>query len=447
MYIKQQNFLIVGVSKSGISAAEYVLKQGGKLYFYEEIVNDLTKKTKDKLIELGGICVEKESVESIIDQIDILVVSPGVPINHKVCVLAKEKQKRIIGEFEFGFMLFQPTVVGVTGTNGKTTTVHLIESVIKNAKQKVQLVGNMGVAITSVIDNIDKNTFCVAEVSSFQLETTNVFCPHISCVLNISPDHLERHYTMENYIFLKKKIFANQKESEFSILNYDDLTVRSFAEQTRAKVIFVSTKQKIDGAYLKDGYLFFKEVPIIEQKQLALEGEHNLYNCLFCIAVCRLLGINIDIIAQSLKEFKGVPHRIQLIREFNGVKFYNDSKSTNTSSTMVAINAMKGETILILGGSEKGENYANLFQKIKQSAIKHIVITGASRFNMIEEAIKRNVLNFTITPNFNVAVKVASLLASEGDNVLLSPACASFDYFKNYEERGLAFKKIVEEFK
>ena len=445
MYIKSQKFLVVGISKSGISACKYILKMGGTCYFFEQVNNKQIIEAKNQLNSLGGIEVDLDGAQKIMQIIDVVVLSPGVPINHQLAIMAKEYKKRIVGEFEFGISQLIPTLVGVTGTNGKTTTVHLISSILNEANINCSLFGNVGVPITSEMENINNNTIGIAEVSSFQLETINSFCPHIACVLNISPDHLERHYTMENYIYLKKRIFKNQKESEYTILNYDDNTVKEFYQDTKGKVIWVSTKQKVEGAYYKDNYLYWQDHPIIEQKDLSLFGEHNIYNALFSIAVCCLLGVDRDFIAKGLKEFKGIPHRIQFIAEKNGVKFYNDSKSTNTASTITAINSIKGDTILILGGSEKGESYENLFKAIKESCIKHVIITGASRFNMLDQAVKQGLVDFTVTPNFVVALKTAKALSCVGDSVLLSPACASFDFFNSYEERGNAFIKFVDE--
>ncbi len=445
MYIKEQKFLVIGISKSGISACQYILNNGGVCYFFEQLNNEKILEAKNQISQLGGIEVDINGAEEILNIIDVVVLSPGVPINHKLSMIAKERKKRIVGEFEFGIEQLIPTIVGVTGTNGKTTTVHLISNVLKEAKRQFSLCGNVGIPITSEIENIANKKIAVAEVSSFQLETISSFCPHIACILNVSPDHLERHYTMENYVYLKKRIYKNQKESEYTLLNYDDDIVKEFSQDTKGKVIWVSTKEKVDGAYFKDSYLYWQDHPILQQKELAISGEHNIYNALFCIAVCSLLGIDRETIAKGLKEFKGIPHRIQLVSDKNGIKYYNDSKSTNTASTINAINSMKGDTILILGGSEKGEKYDNLFKAIKESPIKHTIITGASRFNMLEQAVKQGLIDFSVTPDFYVAIKTAKAMATSGDNVLLSPACASFDKFSGYEERGNAFIKVVEE--
>ncbi len=445
MDVKSQKFFVLGVSKSGVAAAEFILNKGGECFFYEELQSPKIEQAISKLTELGGKKVDNDNVDEIMDKIDVLVISPGAPINHRLAVLAKQKGKRIVGELEFGFLQFNPTTVAVTGTNGKTTTATLIDAMLKECGRKSLLVGNVGVPITAKVNECSSGCTLVTEVSSFQLEGVNSFCPHISCVLNISPDHLERHYTMDNYVFLKKRIFKNQKESEFVVLNYDDLTVRNFAQEIKAKVVWVSIKEKVDGAYMNNGRLYFYDEYIIDESRLKLKGEHNVYDTLFAITCAKLLGENTAGIVNALEQFKGVRHRMEFVENKDGVNYYNDSKATNTASTMNAINVLGGQTILILGGSEKGESYAQLFEKIKQLGIKHVVITGASRFNMLDAASKIGYYETTVTTRFDDAVNMARLLSANGDNVLLSPACASFDSFSGYEERGERFVKIVGE--
>ncbi len=443
MFVSCQKFLILGVSKSGYSSAKYVLKNGGICYVYEELKSEKIEKAITELETLGAISVGRENLESVINICDVVVLSPGVPINHDVAIKAKQRGKRIIGELEFGFAQFSPPIIAVTGTNGKTTTVSLIEDVLKNAKIRQETVGNVGIPITSRIDEINRDTVCVAEVSSFQLESVNLFCPHISCILNIAPDHLERHYTMENYVFLKKRIFKNQRESEFTLLNYDDLTVRSFRTETKGKVLWVSVQGKVDGAYRENGKLYCFSEYIMDETDLIIKGEHNVYNALFTILCARLINVPVETIVYTLKNFKGVKHRMELVVEKNGVKYFNDSKATNTASTISAIESMTAPTILILGGSEKGEEYINLFKKIKERPIKQVVLTGASRFNMLSDAGKVGYSAITLTEDFDFAIKIASLIAENGDCVLFSPACASFDKFDGFESRGEAFVKAV----
>lgn len=444
MYLKTQTFFVLGVSKSGYSAAKLILESGGECYIYEQLKSEKIAAAVSELTALGAKSVNAENMEEAVIGSDVLVISPGVPINHPVAIRFKEEGKRIVGEAEFGFSIFNPPVVAVTGTNGKTTTVTLIDAMLKQANIRAELVGNIGVPVTSKVNECDKNTVLIAEISSFQLESISDFKPHIACVLNISPDHLERHYTMENYIFLKKRLLKNLKESEYAVLNYDDQTVRAFAEETRAEVVWVSVKEKVSGAYVAGGGIYFDDEYIADLKSLSLSGEHNLYNSLFAAACGKLMGADNESIAYTLKNFKGVRHRMELIAEKGGVKYYDDSKSTNTASAITAIRAMTRPVVLILGGSEKGEKYEALFEAIKESAVKHTVITGAARFNMFEAAGKCGVADVTVTGDFASAVKIADMFAEEGEAVLLSPACASFDCFGDFEERGRAFAELVE---
>lgn len=445
MYVKRQKFMVLGASKSGCSTAKYLILKGAVCYVYEELKSQKIEESIKELSELGAIIVSPQEIERVLNQIDVVIISPGVPINHEVAVKAKGMGKRIVGELEFGFYHFVPPIVAVTGTNGKTTTVSLIDAILKESNIKSQLVGNVGIPVTSKVNEIDLETVCVAEVSSFQLESVYAFCPHVSCVLNIAPDHLERHYSMDNYLFLKKRIFKNQRESEYTVLNFDDEIVKSFFSETRGKVIWVSLKERVDGAYRENGKLYYKNEYITDESDIRLRGDHNVLDSLFAIATSKLMGADNQSIATALKNFKGVRHRVEFVCEKNGVKYYNDSKATNTASTMVALNELREPTVLILGGSEKGEKYTELFEKIKVSPIKHTILTGASRYNMLSSASETGVTDLTVTADFFVAIKIAKMLAKNGDNVLLSPACASFDNFNNFEERGDAFIKAVGE--
>ena len=445
MFVKIQKFLILGASKSGRWATKYLLSKNATCYVYEELKSPKIDETIKELQELGANVVTRNQLETLLAEIDVVIISPGVPINHEIAVKAKAMGKRIIGELEFGFGQFTPPIIAVTGTNGKTTTVSLIDSILKKAGIKSELVGNVGVPITSKLCDIDRDTVCVAEVSSFQLESVNALCPHVACVLNIAPDHLERHYSMENYIYLKKRLLKNQRESEYSVLNFDDATVKSFFSETRGKVIWVSTKEKVDGAYRENGKLCFKGEYIVDENELRLKGMHNICDTLFAIATAKVLGVDNQSISTALKSFNGIRHRVEFVCEKHGVKYYNDSKATNTASTMVALDSVLEPTVLILGGSEKGESYKALFEKIKVSSVKHVILTGASRYNMLSVASDLGITDVTVTQDFFFAIKIAKLIAHGGDSVLLSPACASFDQFGSYEERGDAFIRAVEE--
>lgn len=444
MYVKNQKFLIIGASKSGFSVAKHVIEEGGECRVYEELKTPKAQAALEKLKELNVIDLTKEQAHEYLLTADVLVLSPGVPINHELAIRAKQLDKRIMGELEFGYCSCFPPLIAVTGTNGKTTTVTLLDYVFECANKSRCLVGNVGIPLTSKVKEISRDCTLIAEVSSFQLESVGAFNPHISCFLNIAPDHLERHYTMENYIFLKKRLFKNQRESEYAVLNFDDQTIKNFYTEIRAKVVWISVKEKVDGAYCENGKIFWYDKFVIDVNELKIKGEHNVYNVLFVVACAHLMGIETQVVVGALKSFNGVKHRIEFVKEVNGVQFYNDSKATNTASTISALTTMNAPTVLILGGSEKGEEYDTLFEKIKESRVKHVVLTGASAFNMLSCAGKYKVNNVSVVTDFTRAVKIAALMADCGDCVLLSPACASYDSFSGFEERGAAFVKAVE---
>lgn len=443
MDVKNQKFFVLGVSKSGAAVADYVLSRGGKCFLYEELESEKITKTLERLKNSGGVIVDGSCVDAALSETDVLVISPGVPINHRVAVKAKESGVKIIGELEFGYRSFLPVIIAVSGTNGKTTTVSMIESGLKKAGISAPAVGNIGVPLTEKSCDIHRSDYVVCEVSSFQLESVDSFTPHIACVLNIAPDHLERHYTMENYVFLKKRILRNMRESEYAILNYDDETVKSFSNGAKCKILYVSVKEKVDGAYRSDGKLYYKDEYVMEESALSVRGEHNVYDALFALAALKICGVKTETVKAALSEFRGVKHRIELVAESSGVKYFDDSKATNVASALTAAKSMTSPTVIILGGSEKGETYEELFEKLKESKVYHAVITGASRFNMMKDAEKSGFTDYTVTGDFKRAVSIAKLIAKNGDNVLLSPACASFDSFNNYEERGNAFVKAV----
>ncbi len=438
-------YLILGISKSGRSAAEFLIKTGSECFLFEELRSEKIDKSINELVEIGAHRVNLDIGEKDLQKFDACVISPGVPINHRIAVQMKKIGKKIIGELELGYQALSPYFIAVTGTNGKTTTVSLIDQILNQSQLNHCIVGNIGYPITGKINEIDLKTVCVTEVSSFQLESIDKFKPKIACLLNISPDHLERHYTMDNYIFLKKRIFSNQDGCDYAVLNYDDPIIKSMASEIKSKIFWVSLYEKVFGAYLHNGQLFFNEEKVIDIVDIPIIGDHNIYDVLFSICSAKLLGVDNENIRSAIKSFKGVRHRLELCLEKDGIKFYNDSKSTNTASTISALSSINIPTILILGGSEKGEVYDKLFAKIKESSVKHVILTGASRLNMLNCAGKMGVGNLTVTSDFNFAVKVAKLFAVNGDAVLFSPACASFDKFSSYEERGNAFIRALGE--
>ena len=367
-----------------------------------------------------------------------------VAIEHEIPLKSKKLGKRITGELELASEFCLAPVIAVTGTNGKTTTCTMIDDILKSGGINSVLCGNVGTPLSSVLPCLNDDSVVVCETSSFQLETVSRFSPHIAVVTNITPDHLSRHYNMENYVYLKEKMLSNMRESEFAVLNFDDKIVKSFGEKTRCKVVYFSAQTEVNGAYVADGKVYYKGKFIGEISDLPISGEHNVYNLLAAVCVAEIMGLDEEIILTGIKGFKGVKHRIQYIKSVNGVDYYNDSKATNPDATIKAIDSMEKPTVLILGGKDKGLDYGELFVKIKTSNVKSIVFTGESAARMYNAAKKEGIPDLSVAEDFTLAVKLAGLSAEYGDAVLLSPACSSFDRFTDYEARGDEFIRITE---
>ena len=291
MYLKKEKFLIVGVSKSGTSACELLLSKGAKCFVYDDAETETVKNAEKRLSEKGATIVYKSEVNELLAEITVVLLSPGVAIDHEIPVRAKKLGKRIIGELELAAELCVAPVIAVTGTNGKTTTCAMIDDILKSGGEKPILCGNVGTPFSSVLDKITDDTLVVLETSSFQLETVSRFAPHVAVITNITPDHLSRHYNMENYIYLKGKILANLRESEYAVLNYDDGIVREFGEKTRAKVVYFSAQNEVNGAYVSDDKIFYKGKYVADIKSLPVGGEHNVLNLLAAVCVAEIVGM------------------------------------------------------------------------------------------------------------------------------------------------------------
>lgn len=444
MYLKRDKFLIVGISKSGIAATELLARKGAKCYIYDDADDEKPNAARKILEEKGATDVDKGELDGVLNEITIVVLSPGVPIDQEIPVKAKKLGKRITGELELASLFCLSPIIAVTGTNGKTTVCSMIGDFLSKGGIKNELLGNIGTPLSSFVERSTEDTVAICETSSFQLETSFSFAPHIAVVANVTPDHLSRHYNMENYVYLKKKILSRLTESEFAVLNYDDPITRGFGENLRAKVVYFSTKTEVNGAYASDGKIFYKGKFVVETNTLPISGEHNLSNLLASICVAEIMGIDERSIAEAAREFKGVKHRIQYVGTRNGVDFFNDSKATNSDATEKALDAMTKPTVLVLGGKDKGLDFKELFAKIKNSRVKSAILTGESRSRLYAAANEVGYSDVSVVKDFDLAVKVAALSASEGDAVLLSPACSSFDAFSSYEERGDKFIELVD---
>ncbi len=443
MLYSGQTFLVAGLSRSGLAASEYLLSRGAKVYCFDDVEEGSVAATANALREKGCVILHKEELERRSAECDILVLSPGIPVDHPLPVAFKRAGKRIIGEMELGALNLACPSVAVTGTNGKTTTVTMLEGIFKAAGKKSVACGNIGRPLSSCVKELGEDGLAVIEVSSFQLETLASLRPHVAVVLNIAEDHLNRHYNMENYIYLKSRILKNCTESEYAVLNHDDPVVRGFAEKTKARPVWFSLREPVEGGYLSEGSFCFMGEKLFPVSELPLDGEHNAANALAAICAAKLFGVGNDTIASALKTFRGVAHRLQRIGELDGVTFIDDSKATNVDSAIKAVKSVRGESVLLVGGKDKGYSYEPLFDAVKTSGVVHTVIYGENAFRVLGAALKKGYTAVTLCRPFDVAVRVAFLTAKRGQNLLLSPASASFDSFRNYEERGERFKELL----
>ena len=443
MNYKTQKFLVAGMSRSGAASCDFLLARGASVCIYDDVPGDAVKKRMEELAAKGARILPAEAVASAAEECDVLVLSPGIPIDHELPVFFRKKGKRIIGEAELGCLNLRSPLVAVTGTNGKTTTVTMIDEILRAAGVHSVACGNIGIPLTSCVEKLGWEDVAVMEVSSFQLETLTSICPHVAVVTNIAEDHLERHYSMENYIFLKSKLLRNMRESEYAVLNYDDERVRAFAEEARCPVRWFSVRERVAGACLFEGGLYYENEKIMDADALSLKGEHNLKNALAAICAARLMGVDGAVIAKTLSSMRGVRHRLEKIAELGGVTFVNDSKATNVDATLRAIDCMREDTVLLLGGKDKGESYDPLFERTRDSRVVLCVLYGENRFRLLNSAVRCNESRITLCADFGLAVRIAALSAKAGQCVLLSPACSSFDAFTDYEARGEKFEEIV----
>ena len=443
MYFPMQTFLVAGISRSGAAAAEYLLEQHAKAVFlYDDVSDDGVKSAVARLTERGCRELDKEAAFSA--QCDVLVLSPGIPIDHPLPVAYRKAGKCIIGEAELGVRALRCPVIAVTGTNGKTTTVSLIGHMLQTAGRQPVLCGNIGTPVTACAAEAEGERIAVAEISSFQLETLVSLRPHVGVILGIAEDHLNRHYTMENYIYLKSRLLRNSTEAEYAVLNRDDPVVSAFAEKTHAQIVWFSLKEKAD-ACVHDGAIWWREERVLSVSELPLEGDHNVTDALAALCACKLFGVETAAAAEALRTFRGVAHRMQKIGEVNGVTFIDDSKATNADAAIRAVESVRGESVILLGGKDKGYAYEPLFAAMKHAGIAHAVLYGENAFRLMDAAAHEKFFRVTLCRPFDLAVRIAYLMAGKGQNVLLSPASASFDAFRSYEERGERFAQIMEE--
>ena len=441
------------MARSGIAAAQLLCQAGAHV-----AVNDMKPREAfgEKLDVLNGLPIEFRLGEDGIDALngrDTLVISPGVPIDAPIVKAAKEKEIPVTGEMEMASTLLQGTLVAVTGTNGKTTTVSLLGAIFEAAGKVAHMCGNIGYPLSAAVLESKYDHVVVAEVSSFQLETTQTFHPLSAAVLNVTEDHLNRHGTMAVYTGLKRHIFDGQDEEDYAVLNWDDAACREMAKGLKSRVLFFSRLSEVpQGAFVRDGKIIVRldgrEKAVCDAEELKIPGPHNLENALAAAAMAFSRGVPAPVIRQAMRTFQGVEHRIEFTRELDGVRYINDSKGTNVDSTIKAVQSMKAPTAIILGGYDKHVSFDPLADEIvKTPLIEHCVLIGVTA-PQIEAALKK--AGYTAihhAASMQEAVEMCRALSRPGGNVLLSPACASFDMFEDYEQRGRIFKQIVMDLK
>jgi len=437
--------LVIGMAKSGIAAAKLLASEG-----WQVTVND--SRADADLSELRDFPVRQvlgEAPDALVEETDLIVVSPGVPLNLPFAKLAREQGKPIISELELGFRHLACPCAAITGTNGKTTTTCLLGMILRRAGYNTMVSGNIGDPITGMVMGTRKEDRMVVEVSSFMLEAVDTFRPKVSAILNITEDHLNRHGTMKNYIACKERIFANQKAGDVLVLNYDDTVTRAMARRARCKVLFFSIRSKVKaGVCIMDDRICYIDhegaEPVIMGRpaEVRIPGKHNLSNALAATAMALAMGVEPAVVRYTLAAFEGVEHRIEYVITVGGIRYINDSKGTNVDSSLAAIRAMELPTVLIAGGSDKHADFHPMIQGFTKK-IRALVVMGQTGPQIEAAALDEGFTKIIRAESMEDAVLKATAAAGPGWNVLLSPACASFDMFKNYEERGRIFKELV----
>lgn len=450
MELKDKKVVVFGAGISGIGSCGLLVKEGADVTLYDGNTKLDSDKLKAQLGEEGDVkVVLGEFPEELLASLELLVMSPGVPTDLPLVLKIKEMGIPVWGEIELAYVCGKGEILGITGTNGKTTTTSLLGEIMKNAYESVFVVGNIGTPYTAAAAKTKEDSVIVAELSSFQLESIHTFRPRISAVLNITPDHLNRHHTMEAYIQAKMDITKNQTKEDICVLNYEDEITREMAKRVPASVLFFSSAHKLEqGIYLEDGNIVYKpeketagEV-ICNVGELQILGVHNYENVMAAAAMAASYGVPLETIRETVKAFKGVEHRIEFVAEKNGVTYYNDSKGTNPDAAIKGIQAMVRPTILIGGGYDKQSDFHEWIRSF-DGKVRYLVLIGATKEQIQKEAEECGFTDCILKDTFEEAMDTCVELAREGDAVLLSPACASWGMFPNYEVRGEEFKKYV----
>lgn len=448
MKLKDAKILVVGAGISGIAAVELLIGEGSEIILYDSKDNLSEKEVREKLpVEFSGKIILGELPKEIEDIIDLVILSPGVPTDLDYVNRFRENGKPIWGEIELAYQFSKGKIIAITGTNGKTTTTTLVGEIMRTYFKDVFVVGNIGIPYTRMVKQTTEDSVTVAEMSSFQLETVHKFAPNVSAILNITPDHLNRHHTMEAYISAKINITCHQGKDETCVLNYEDAELRKAGESLHTNVFWFSSQRKLEkGIYLeKDNIIYndgLEEKMVCNIHELMIFGRHNYENVMAASAMAIAINVPISSIHEALIHFKGVEHRIEYVTTIHGVKYYNDSKGTNPDASIQAVKAMQTKTLLIGGGYDKDSEYDEWI-KAFDGKIKYLVLLGQTREKIANTARKLGFHDIVMVENLKEAVEFCAANALEGESVLLSPCCASWGMFKNYEERGNMFKEYV----
>ncbi len=448
MELKDKKVLIIGSGKSGIAASGLLKEAGALPVLYDSNEKLTVAEMEEKLGDIKIPCYAGELPAEIAKATEILVLSPGVPVDLPFVETFKKAGVPVIGEIELAYLLEKGRVVAITGTNGKTTTTTLVGEIMKAHFRDVFVVGNIGNPYTLEVTKTTDTSVTVAEISSFQLETTETFHPAVSAILNITPDHLNRHHTMENYVAAKEAVAAKQSGEEVCVLNYEDAWLRDFAKRCPAKVLFFSSAHKLEEGYYLEGDFIYRakagksEKLLNVHEDMRLVGICNIENVMAALAIAESMQVPTETVLRVIKEFKAVEHRIEYVAEKKGVVYYNDSKGTNPDAAIQGIRAMNRPTVLIGGGYDKGSTYDEWIEAF-DGKVKCLVLIGQTRDLIAECARKHGFMEIKMADTFREAFDICVGLAESGDAVLLSPACASWGMFPNYEERGRIFKEYV----
>ena len=450
MELNGKKILIFGMGVSGKGVAKLLSHLDVSMVLYDGNT-DLDKEALLNELNLKGRAevVTGELNEKSFEGVDILALSPGISINAPYVKMAQECGVKVLGEVEIAYEISKGRLAAITGTNGKTTTTALTGEIMKAAFEKVFVVGNIGTSFASVATETTDDCVIVAEISSFQLESMEEFHPEVSAILNLTPDHLDRHGTFENYAMTKLSITDRQTADETCVINYDDEYLREISRNITPHICYFSLKEDLaEGIVLDGDVITYKKggevTPIINRYDMNLLGDHNVENVMAACGIALAMGVDLDVIRETVRNFKAVEHRIEYVCTKNGVKYYNDSKGTNTDAAAKAIGSMTSPTVLIAGGYDKGVDFTDWIMGFN-GKVKDMILIGQTAEKIKETAISCGFTNIHMCEDLTEAVKKASELAVDGDCVLLSPACASWGQFKSYEQRGDLFKKLANE--